>query len=107
MNYIKTLLNKDGLVFGIIVGISVFVTGIILILGLNYLVVKAASLNHGLKSDFAVLIAVALDILAMRVYFLKETTHTTAKGILFVSFILIICFFAFIKGHGILPEYFI
>lgn len=107
MNYFRTLLNKDSLVFGIIAGIAVFAFGTLLILGLNYLAVKIASLNHGLKSDVVIIIGIALNILAMRVYFLKESTHTTAKGILFVSFVLIITFFALIKGHDFFPEYFI
>jgi hypothetical protein len=107
MNNIKIWLTKDNIIFGIFLGLTIFCIGFGLIYLVNFLIVKLASLNHGIRADVNVILAIALNVLSLSYYFRNVETHKTARGILFVTFLLVVIFFTLFRNWSSFPGYFI
>jgi len=89
------MLKKDHFVFGILIGLVIPVLLYALILLINYLLVNAAVTYIYLERKPHILISIAGNLLPIRYYFVNLKSDKTGRGILLVTFILIILFFAF------------
>ena len=89
------LLNKDSHLTGIIIGLILPIIGFILAFGLTTLIdfIGHTYLNLYLK-EFQ-MIGIAFNLWPIRYYFVKKKHELTGRGILLVTFIYIIAFFAF------------
>lgn len=89
------MLKRDHFVFGIFIGLIIPVMLYALILLINYLLVNAAVTHIYLERKSHILIGIAGNLLPIRYYFVSLKFDKTGRGILLITFILLILFFAF------------
>ena len=91
MNFIKT----DHYAFGLAVGIAI--PGILfgLILGINYFLVAIGVARFYLDLQTHVFISIFGNLLAIRYYFVTLKYDKTGRGVLLITFVVVLLFFAF------------
>ncbi|OQX80262.1 MAG: hypothetical protein B6D61_02225 [Bacteroidetes bacterium 4484_249] len=89
------MLKKDHYIFGLLIGI-VFPTAIFgLIFIMNLLLLKTGIAKFYLDKETHLLISLGSNLVPIRYYFVNLTYDKTGRGILLVTFALILFFFAF------------
>lgn len=89
------MFKKDKLLLGIIIGViaPAFVYGIILLI--NFILVQTEVTHIYLGKKSHIVLSIAGNLLPIRYYFVNVRLDKTGRGILLITFILIILFFAF------------
>lgn len=88
------MLKKDHYIFGIMMGILTPVLVYGAILGINYLLLVIDVARFFLDDETHVLISLAGNLLPIRYYFVNLTFDKTGRGVLLITFVLILLFFA-------------
>jgi hypothetical protein len=91
----RTMLKKDLYVFGFGLGILTPVALFALIYGLNYLLVLMGIAHFYLDLQTHLFISLFGNLLPIRYYFVNLTYDKTGRGILFVTFVIVLLFFGF------------
>ena len=89
------MLKKDHYIFGLLIGIvfPAAIFGIIFII--NLLLLKTGIAKFYLDKETHLLISLGSNLVPIRYYFVNLTYDKTGRGILLVTFALILFFFAF------------
>ncbi|MBM3435334.1 MAG: hypothetical protein FJY07_03845 [Bacteroidetes bacterium] len=88
------MLKNDHLLFGILIGLilPVMIFGMIYLV--NYFLVNSGVTSYFINRKALVLIGIAGNVIPIRYYFVNARLDKTARGILLVTFVMIILFFA-------------
>lgn len=89
------MLKKDHYVFGLGVGILAPLVLFGLIYGMNYLLLLIGVAKYQLDLQTHVLISLFGNLLPIRYYFVNLTFDKTGRGILIITFVTVLVFFAF------------
>jgi hypothetical protein len=89
------MLKKDHYIFGLAIGIAVPVVLFGFIYLMNFLLVKIDIAKFYLELQTHVLISLFGNLLPIRYYFVNLKFDKTGRGVLFITFILVLVFFAF------------
>lgn len=89
------MFKKDHYVFGLGMGILIPIVFFGLIYGMNYLLMIIGVAKYYLDLQTHIFIALFGNLLPMRYYFVNLTYDKTGRGILIVTFSVILLFFAF------------
>jgi len=89
------MLKKDHYIFGLVVGILAPALLYGLILGMNFLLLKMGVAEFYLDTDTQVLVSLFGNLLPIRYYFVNLRYDKTGRGVLLVTFVLVLVFFAF------------
>ena len=86
--------KKDHIIFGSALGlfIPVFIFGLILLI--NYFLIQAGMVQVYLDRKIDLLIGITGNLVPIRYYFVNLKFEKTGRGVLLVTFILFISFFA-------------
>ena len=97
------VLKKDHYLFGLIIGIAlpVFVFGAILLFNLILMQIGVAHFYLDLETH--ILISFFANLLPIRYYFVNLTFDKTGRGVLLITFVVILLFFIFKDILGINP----
>jgi hypothetical protein len=87
--------KKDHIIFGAALGLFIPVVIFILILLINYILLQAGMIHVYLDRKIHILISITGNLVPIRYYFVNLKFDKTGRGILLVTFILFISFFAF------------
>ena len=89
------MLKKDHYVLGIAIGLITPVLLFGLIYGINYLLLLMGVANHFLDLQTHLFVSLFGNLLPIRYYFVNLTYDKTGRGILLVTFTVVLLFFAF------------
>jgi hypothetical protein len=92
------MLKKDHIIFGILIGLVIPVLFYALILLINFILVNAKVVEIYLNKEAHVLLGITGNLIPIRYYFVNLKLDKTGRGLLLVTFILIILFFS-LKGR--------
>ena len=91
------MLRKNTYLLGVVLGLLLPVLTWIILSGIMMVVEEGISGFTPRRSPFFELLGIAVNLLVMRYYLVNLKFDKTGRGILVVTFILIIAFFAFYK----------
>jgi hypothetical protein len=89
------MLKKDHYVFGLGLGILTPIALFALIFGMNFLLVQIGIAHFYLDLQTHLFISLFGNLLPIRYYFVNLTYDKTGRGILFVTFMIVLVFFGF------------
>jgi len=95
---IKDWLKKDEISLGLLIGLLIPVPVAVLFAVLLRLVQINFHILENTRITDMLLFGVGVNILIMRYYIIKLKFENTAKGLIIVSFIIILLFFLFLKN---------
>ena len=87
--------KKDHIIFGAALGVFIPLVIFGLILLINYILLQAGMVQVYLDRKIHVLISLTGNLMPIRYYFVNLKFDKTGRGVLLVTFILFISFFAF------------
>ncbi len=87
--------NRDSFVFGLIIGLLIPAIGFVVFYLMDMLAQSLFSKDQICKTTIMQLVSFALNLLAIRYYFVNLKFEKTGRGVLFVTFIYLILFFFF------------
>jgi hypothetical protein len=87
--------KKDHIIFGAVLGLFIPVVIFGLILLINYMLLHAGMVHIYLDRKIHILISITGNLVPIRYYFVNLKFDKTGRGVLLVTFILFISFFAF------------
>lgn len=87
-------LKKDAHIVGVIIGLLVPLISYGLLLLLNYLIVTLFKLDVFMRDEVIRLIAIFVNALPLRYYFVTTKQEQTGRGILFVFLIYAVVYFS-------------
>ncbi|MCK4678280.1 MAG: hypothetical protein KAT48_09125 [Bacteroidales bacterium] len=90
--------NRDSFVFGLIIGLLIPAIGFVIFYLMDMLAQSFFSRDQICKTTTMQLVSFALNLLAIRYYFVNLKFEKTGRGVLFVTFIYLFLFFFF--SHG-------
>jgi len=102
MNLFTFIFKKDNIINGFIIGLFLPVVAFAAFYLLNTLIIRFFSLGHLLKDSSIILLAIAINMLALRYYLITAKFERTGMGILFLTFVFGILFFVFVHGKNLL-----
>ena len=91
--------NKDSFVFGLIIGLLIPAIGFVIFYLMDMLAQSLFSKDQICKTTTIQLVSFALNLFAIRYYFVNLKFEKTGKGLLFVTFIYLFLFFFFSHGR--------
>jgi hypothetical protein len=95
---IKDWLKKDELSLGVLIGLVIpLPVAVLFAVILRLIQINFHILGNTRIADM-LLLGVAVNLLIMRYYIIKLKFENTAKGLIIVSFIIILLFFLFLKN---------
>jgi hypothetical protein len=92
---IRNMLKKDHYIFGLLVGLLVPVVLFGVILTINLFLIKIGVAKFYLDRQTQILISIFANLLPIRYYFVNLTFDKTGRGVLLITFALVLFFFAF------------
>jgi hypothetical protein len=101
MKIIDYIFKKDQLISGIIIGLLLPLVAFAVFYLINTLIIRFFSLDHLLKESSILLLAIAMNMLALRYYLVKAKFEKTGMSILFLTFIFGIGYFILIHGKNL------
>lgn len=87
--------NRDSFVFGLIIGLLLPAIGFVIFYLLDMLAQPLFSRDQICKTTTIQLVSIALNLFAIRYYFVNLKFEKSGKGVLLVTFIYLILFFLF------------
>ena len=87
--------NRDSFVFGLIIGLLIPAIGFVVFYLMDMLAQSLFSKDQICKTTIMQLVSFALNLLAIRYYFVNLKFEKTGRGVLFVTFIYLFLFFFF------------
>jgi hypothetical protein len=91
------MLTKDSYSLGTMLGITVPIAGFGLLYLINFLIERFFFQGDFLKFSSIVLVSITLNLIVMRYYLVKLNYDRTGRGILVVTFVLMVLFFTVIQ----------
>ena len=91
------MLRKDSVFLGIFIGIAVPAIMYGLLTGINYFIEHYYSQSFKIREQTIYLVSIFMNVIPIRIYFVNFKSDKTGRGILLVTFLLMILFFMFIK----------
>ena len=91
------MLKKDTIWLGIIMGIVLPAVFGIFIFLIDLLIFYITRYGHVIHRHDMILISIFINLLPIRIYFVNLKFDRTGKGVLLVTFILVLLFFIFIR----------
>jgi uncharacterized membrane protein YjfL (UPF0719 family) len=98
---IKTYFDKDSYTFGALLGLILPFPSALLFATIVRGIQVVFHVLESVKAVDMLLLGLAVNIIVMRQYFRKTEHHQTAKGLLFISLLLTIAFFIFLRNKEI------
>ena len=98
MNRKFPIINRDSYLSGFIVGIALPVVAFGAFYLLNALIQRLFYLDHLLKVSNLLLLAIAMNMLALRYYLVKAKFERTGMSIMGLTFIMVILYFVVVNG---------
>lgn len=89
------MLKKDHYVFGIAIGVLTPVLVFVLIFGINYLLLMMGVAKGYIDLQDHLLVSLFGNLIPIRYYFVNLTFDKTGRGVLLVTFVIVMLFFAF------------
>lgn len=89
------MFKKDHYILGLAIGIVVPTLLFSIIWGMNFLLFQIGVAHFYLNLETHVLISIAGNLLPIRYYFVNLTFDKTGRGVLLITFALILIFFGF------------
>jgi hypothetical protein len=91
------MLKKDNIALGVLIGLLLPVLFYGLLSVLAMMVATGSPFARPLESDRMPLLALAINVFPIRVYFVTYKFDKTGRGVLFITFLLAIAFFVYIR----------
>lgn len=88
------MIKKDNYIFGAVAGLLIPAAMFGLILLVNFLFIRVGFVYNYLDRKIHLLISITVNLLPIRYYFVNLKFDKTGRGILLITFILFILFFA-------------
>lgn len=89
------MLKKDNYIFGLLIGIVSPLALFGLIYGINYLLMMMGVAKYFLDFQTHVFVSLFGNLIPIRYYFVNLTYDKTGRGVLLITFVVILIFFAF------------
>ncbi|MBN2173327.1 MAG: hypothetical protein JW731_04305 [Bacteroidales bacterium] len=89
------MLNKDHYIFGLAIGLLVPTLLFAVILLMNYILIQLGIAKFYFDLQTHILVSFFGNLLPIRFYFVNLTYDKTGRGVLLVTFLLVLVFFAF------------
>lgn len=93
-------LDKDNLILGLILGLLIPIPTTLFFAGLLRLVQNQFNFLTATRDVDIILLGAAVNLIVMRFYFIKYRHENTGKGLLFLTVIMILAFFIFLKNSN-------
>ena len=87
--------NRDSFIFGLIIGLLIPAIGFVVFYLMDMLIQSLFSRDQLCKATTMQLVSIALNLFAIRYYFVNLKFEKSGRGVLFVTFIYLIFFFFF------------
>lgn len=91
------MLKKDSIWLGVAVGLAAPLLSFLVLTGMNHLLVLTGAVHAAIPETILYLLSIFINLLPVRIYFVNFKYDKTGRGVLFVTFILMILFFGFIE----------
>jgi uncharacterized membrane protein len=95
---IKDWLKKDKFSLGVLIGLVIPLPVAVLFAVILRLIQANFNILENTRITDMLLLGVAVNLLIMRYYIVKLKFENTAKGLIIVSFVIILLFFLFLKN---------
>ena len=95
------IIKKDQFIFGMLIGLFLPIVLFFLILLLNYILLQMGVAKFYLNLEAHILISMFGNLLSIRYYFVNLTFEKTGRGVLLVTFVVILLFFILKDSLGI------
>jgi hypothetical protein len=96
---IKSILNNDTYISGLIIGFLSPLVTLVLLVPLFRLIMYLSGNNHFVDNQGILLLSIIPNILILRYLFLKAHHEKSVKSLVALSTLLVILFFAFVHNH--------
>ncbi len=91
------MLKKDAIWFGIVMGMVLPALCGVFIFLVDLLIFNITEYGHVIHRHDMILISIFINLLPIRIYFVNLKYDRTGRGVLLVTFIMMILFFIFIR----------
>jgi hypothetical protein len=91
------MLKKDNTAFGALIGLVMPLLFFGLLLFISKMVETGTMWTSPLEPDRMMLLALAINLVPLRIYFVNLKFDKTGRGILLVTFLLMVCYFIYIR----------
>lgn len=91
---LKKFFNKDGFVFGLLLGIILPALFYLVLYVLDMLVKSIFNFHLLSQQEYLLLLSLAINLLSIRYYFVNLKYDRTGRGVLIVTFAIALVYFA-------------
>lgn len=99
MNIKSAVINRDSYLSGFIIGILLPVVAFGVFYMLDALIQRLFHLDHLLKASNLALLAIAMNMLALRYYLVKAKFERTGMSIMGLTFVMGVLYFVVVQGR--------
>lgn len=93
------MLNKDSFSFGLILGTLTPILFFSILFLVNLFIEQVVIDGAFIEWNKLVLVSIAINLIVLRYYFVKLKFDKTGRGILLITFTLVLLFFGLIEKH--------